>query len=54
MNSTYKNISELKKTYIVDVKNQDIYDIYIDKYGNQYDLSGKLINNINNQNITKK
>ena len=37
------NISTLTKTTIVDIANQDIYDIYIDSRGNRYDETGRLI-----------
>lgn len=32
-----------KRTTIIDIKHQDIYDIYIDENGNEYDLSGNKI-----------
>ena len=46
-----------KRTTIIDIKHQDIYDIYIDENGNEYDLSGNkisvsyLLNYIPNQTI---
>jgi hypothetical protein len=37
-------INEFEKITIYDIKHQDIYDVYKDKKGYYYDISGNLIN----------